>query len=38
LLPLATALESIETILRYLVVGTDRVSRQELVTVFTRVM
>ncbi|QDV66621.1 putative transposase [Rosistilla carotiformis] len=38
LLPPATALESIETILRYLVVGTDRVSRQELVTVFTRVM
>lgn len=37
-LPPATALESFETILRYLAVGTDRVSQRELMTVFTQVI
>jgi len=38
LLPPATALESFETILRYLATGTDRVSRAELISVVTQVI
>ncbi len=38
LLPPATALESLETVLRYLVSGTDRVTRDELTSVVTNVL
>ncbi|WP_417732163.1 Rpn family recombination-promoting nuclease/putative transposase [Rosistilla oblonga] len=38
LLPPATALQSFETILRYIATGTDRVSKSELIAVVTQVL